>query len=277
MTTNFKLVCFLSLFINISFLAFSEEIIPAEEFLDYPHLTSEMIEEMTPYLIPENHRMKARLDEIFGSKRVTANRELFRRSGFKILDQGPRSYIVVAKHKNLPGKLIKCYFDEEKREKWNKPSWYWLCKRCEGARKIAEIIKKYRLKHFSVPNKHIYILPPCENTDESCYARHPALLLVTDMNLVSQNLNLHAWKNFVDEEVLQELYIIITLAKGASYRADNIAYSYSRKFCFIDCEYPSKGPEYHRITSYLNESMQAYWLSLVERGELLRQNNAEQF
>lgn len=287
MKKNFELILFIvALFLsNISFpLAYAKNDQPGVEkkpekksdFLAYPHLTQEMMEKISPYLISKNHPMKARLDKIFSTIRVTRNINIFLRSGFKILEQGPRSYVVVAKHQNLPGHLVKCYFDDEIREKWGKPSWYWLSKRCEGAKKIREIIKKYKIRHFSVPKKYIYLLPLLRKTEpiDPCYIRHPALLLVTDMNLVSEKENLHAWKHFVNKEILKELYIIITLAKGASYRADNIAYSRSGKFCFIDSEYPSRGPEYDRISKYLSDPMKEYWNSLVERGGELRNQNA---
>lgn len=244
------------------------------DFSAYPHLTEEMKEKIAPYLIHSSHPMKSRLDRIFSTFRCTKNKNTLLSSGFTILEQGPRSYIVVARHKNLPGHLIKCYFDVETREKWDRPSWYWLCKRCEGAKKIREIIDKYKIKHFRVARKYIYLLPLLEKSEpfKPCYTRHPALLLVTDMDLVSKNENLYAWKHLVTKEILRELYVIITLAKGASYRADNIAFSRSGKFCFIDCEYPSKGPEYDVISQYLSDSMQKYWQTLVERGEQFERN-----
>lgn len=239
-----------------------------KDFSAYPHLTEEMKKRMGPYLIHSNHPLKQKLDAVFLHSRVTADKKAFLNAGFHILDEGPRSYIIVARHKKLPGHLIKCHLDTEIREKWDRPSWYWLAKRCEGARKIRKIIQERNIKHFSVSQKYIYLLPLLNKTMpfKASYTRHPAILLVTDMDLVSEQQNLHAWKNRVTKEILDELYLIITLAKGASYRADNIAYNRSGKFCFIDCEYPSNGPEYHRIRQYLNSKMQKYWDSLVERG-----------
>lgn len=235
-----------------------------EDLSAYPHLTDEMKKRIGPYLIHSNHPMKKRLDAIFLHSRVTRNKKSFVNAGFRILEEGPRSYIVVARHKQLPGHLVKCYLDTEMREKWSKPSWYWLAKRCEGAKKIRKIIEERKIKHFRVPDKYIYLLP-LENIGpfKERYTRHPALLLVTDMNLVSEKQNLYAWKNRVNKEILNELYIIITLAKGSSYRADNIAYSRSGKFCFIDCEYPSSEPDYKRIRPYLNSKMRKYWDHLV--------------
>lgn len=242
----------------------------SQKVSDFTHLTPEMCEALGPYLIHGNHPLKNSLDQIFSKVRVTRNKTSFANAGFKILDQRPRSYVVVARHPKLSGHLVKCYLDLEKREKWDRPSWYWLAKRCEGARKIKVIIQKYKIKHFSVPDKYIYILPILEKTGGTrlCYLRHPALLLVTDMNLVSEKENLYAWSHRITKEMLRELYLIITLAKGSSYRAENIAYSHSGKFCFIDCEYPSRGPDYDRIEQYLSPSMREYWNQLVQQGKL---------
>lgn len=237
-------------------------------FSAYPHLTSTIKKAIAPYLISDLHPLKQELDDLFGKERITRNRAAFMKSGFEILDEGIRSFIVVARHPLLPNHLVKCYLDTEKREKWNQPSWSWLVNRCEGATKIRNIIEEYGIKHFDVARKWIYVLPLLESSMpfKSCYTRHPALILVTDMHLVPEKENLYAWENFVTFETLNELYLIITLAKGSSYRPDNIAYSYSGKFCFIDCEYPSRGPDYKRITKYLNPKMQAYWNYLVKNG-----------
>ncbi|MFI5343306.1 MAG: hypothetical protein ACHQUC_03700 [Chlamydiales bacterium] len=238
------------------------------DFSAYPHLTDEMKKRMGPYLIDSSHPMKKKLDAIFLHSRVTRNEKAFLDAGFRVLEEGRRSFIVVAKHKQLSGHLVKCFLDTEMREKWSKPSWYWLAKRCEGAKKIRKIIVERKIKHFRVPQKYIYLLPLLDTKKpfKERYTRHPALLLVTDMDLVSEKQNLYAWKNRVNKEVLDELYTIITLAKGSSYRADNIAYSRSGKFCFIDCEYPSSEPDYKRIRPYLNSKMRKYWDLLVEKG-----------
>lgn len=244
------------------------------DFTPYPHLTPEMKERMAPYIISDTHPKKKQLDHIFSKKRVTQDRSSFLNSGFQIIGEGPRSYILVAKHPLLTNYLIKAYLDTETREKWDRPSWYWLAKRCEGAKKIDKIIKDYKIKHFRVAKKWIYLVPIIDKAKPflSCYTRHPAILLVTDMDLVSEKENLYAWKHYMTKEKLDELFLIITLAKGASYRADNVAMSRSGKFCFIDCEYPSSGPEYDKVTYYLNSSMKQYWEYLIKKRERIRKN-----
>jgi len=251
----------------------NEQGLPTQKVGDhsaFPHLTQEMKKRLFPYLIQKNHPMKSKLDLLFTKRRITKNKSEFLKAGFKILDQRPRSYVVVARHESLKSHLIKCYFDTEYREKWDRPSWKWLANRCEGAAKIKKIINEFEIKHFDVANKWIYILPLLDGMQVSkeSYLRHPALLLVTDMKLVPEKENLHAWKRLITKEILRELYVIITLANGSSYRADNIAYSESGKFCFIDCEYPSQKPNYQKIVPFLSSEMKAYWNSLVKAGNV---------
>lgn len=238
------------------------------DYSAYPHLTSEMKKKFAPYLIPDSHPMKSKLNQIFAHKRVTETKEAFLKAGFKIVSERPRSYVIVARHSLLKDHLIKCYFDTETREKWDRPSWYWLVQRCVGAKILKDVIQHFHFKYFAVAKKWIYILPLLESTPpyKECYKRHPILDIVTDMHLVSEKDNRYAWQHIMNEARLDELYLIITHAKGASYRADNIAYSRSGKFCFIDSEYPSRGPEYYRIGRELNSEMANYWNHLVTNG-----------
>lgn len=242
--------------------------LPLADYSLYPHLTKEMKKRFAPYLISNEHPMKANLEKLFSRGRVTAHRKAFSEAGFRIISERPRSYVIVAKHKALPGYLIKCYFDTEKREKWSRPSWYWLEKRCRGARVLRKIIEAMQSKYFAVAKKSLYVLPLLhpEKPYPSCYIRHPILVIVTDMKLVSDKDNLYAWRNIMDEKRLDELYHIISRAKGASYRADNIAYSQTGKFCFIDTEYPGRGPEYYRVGRELNSRMASYWNRIVTNG-----------
>ncbi len=238
---------------------------------NYPHLSKEMQQRISPYLISSAHPLKPVLDDLFGKKRITRSKNDFIKAGFKIVDERPRSFVIVARHLQLKDHLVKCYFDTENREKKGRASWKWLVDRCRGAKKLAQVIKKHQIKHFDVAKKWIYLQPLLDKKPpfKEFYTRHPALLLVTDMKLVPMEKNLYAWKHLVTKEMLKELYVVITESKGSSYRADNIAYSsHFNKFCFIDSEYPSHGPDYSRIGHYLNSEMKAYWYGLVKKGDI---------
>jgi hypothetical protein len=236
-------------------------------FEDNPYISVDARNRMKPYLLPLRHPMRAILDDLCLKTRITMDEKNFHQAGFQTIVKRPRSYIHVASHPKMKGYLVKAYLDNDLNEKHHKPSWEWLVRRCEGAEKIKNIIKKRRIKHFVVARKWIYCFPPDPSPPhDPRYTRHLALLVVTNMNLTTKKLNLHAWLHYISEEHLDELYAIISRAKGSSYRPDNIAYTRKKKFAFIDTEYPTKGPDYKRIRRYLSPEMRDYWDYLVKNG-----------
>lgn len=236
--------------------------------LENNHLINDKIrKEIVPHLLPSNLPIATSVDQIFNNFRAIFNTDLLRQAGFKILHKQPRSYIIVANHPAVPGFLFKLYLDTELRQKKNVPGWKWFVRRCEGAKSVRNIIAKKHIKNFTVPTKYIYVLP--SSTAPAAIPGidpKPAVLIVQDMNLVEKELNLAVWKNFVSPEVLDELYVIISRANGSSYRPDNIPFTHSGKFAFIDTEYPNCDPDFASIRSYLSTEMCAYWDQLVKKG-----------
>lgn len=219
-----------------------------------------------PYLLPIDHPIKPALDSIFRAKRAILNRAAFLEAGFIIKFSQPRSFIKVASHPQLPGYLVKVHFDSTLSKKHGKESWRWLVQRVEGARKVRKAIEKKKSKHFVVPRKWLYPLPEKPSVPHTPdFVRKNVILVVQDMKLVPHEENLEAWKTKITEEHLKELYAIMKLAKGSSYRADNIAYTQSGKFAFIDTEYPNRKPNFHTIGTYLSTEMQAYWENLIRK------------
>lgn len=225
-------------------------------------------EAMSPHLLPMNHPIRHVLDSIFLKQRATLDKDTFFSAGFRIIAKRPRSYIIVAKHRHLPGYLVKAYLDTELKKKFKKDSWEWLVRRCEGAKKISAIIKQIRSRFFTVAKKGIYCLPadPAPPSDNKLYTHHLALLVVTDMKLTSEKECIQAWSTVITKEHLSELFRILVRAKGSSYRPDNIAYTEKGTFAFIDTEYPSLGPDLTSIRPFLNEEMRIYWDELITNG-----------
>ena len=213
------------------------------------------------HILPENHPGKPALDAIFLSRRATKNEATFQASGFTTLFNKSRSFIRVASHPLLPGYLLKVYLDSEQRQKRNRAGWEWLVRRCKGAGKIRKIIERHKIKYFQVPQKWLYPLP---SQPDSASLDQPFVLLVDDMDLVSRKENEAAWKSIVTREHLNELYLIVTIAGGASYRPDNIWLTRLGKFAFIDTEYPTQKFDYDSISSFLSPEMRSYWGTLTQ-------------
>src|SRR5690606_16009145 len=102
------------------------------DFENNESIPSKIKKELRPYVISDKHPMKSKLDAIFLKKRATVDEKTFKACGFRIISKRPRSLVYVAKHKSLPGYLVKAYMDTELKEKYHKPSWKWLVRRCQG-------------------------------------------------------------------------------------------------------------------------------------------------
>lgn len=232
---------------------------------DRQTIPSKMRKRFTPYLLPTSHLLKPALDAIFKSQRATANDQALRQAGFHILFAKSRSFIRVVRHPSLPGHLVKLNVDNEHRKKRGLPAWEWLAKRCQGAIQVRRVIQSKKISRFQVPQKWLYILP--ENPPPSPNDIHqPVILLVEDMQLVPWQTNLDFWKSKVTHAHLNELYIIISHARGSSYRPDNIWLSKNGKVSFVDTEYPGMHPDFRRIRYYLNNQSLAYWDKLIREG-----------
>lgn len=232
-----------------------------------PSITHKIEKKIRPYLLPKNHPMKERLDALFHSSRATQDENTFANAGFSVFSVRPRSYVVVARHPDLPKYVVKVNLDNNIQLKRNKESWEWFKMRCEGAERICKVIKQKKIKHFVVARKWLYPLPedPAPPNDPN-YTRHLVILLARDMNLVSRKENLFAWKNSITSDHLDELFEIVSHARGSSYRPDNIHLTVDGTFAFIDTEYPHSKPDYISIRPYLNDEMCAYWDKLVKHG-----------
>jgi hypothetical protein len=227
-------------------------------------IEKKQVSRINTYLLPPDKPIKDCMDVLFLGSRITQDGERFIKAGFLPLFIQPRSFIIVARHKVLPGYLVKLQLDTELRLKSNKPHWEWFIRRCEGAERIQHIIDAHQIEHFIVAKKWIYPLP-LEPASE--YDQKLILVLVEDMQLVSKKDNLLAWKTQITKEHLDELYFLFSEAYATSFRADNIVYTKAGKFAFIDTEYWSKESKskYASIRKCLNPEMQAYWDILTRK------------
>lgn len=235
-------------------------------FDENPKLDDKMRKQIKPYLIPLTHPAKTILDDIFSKGRVTKNEETFADAGFITVSVRPFSFIVVSKHPDLPGYLQKIYLDSEKRVKHSTPGWQWLVYRCQGAENVRNLIKSKKLQFFSVPDKWIYPLPAPDEDTKLAKNAQPIILLVTDMELASQEESEEAWKSKVTKKHIDELYIILSHGFASCHLSWNIPLTKNGKFCCIDTEHPKRKPKYHKVKPYLSKEMGEYLDKLVKNG-----------
>lgn len=234
--------------------------------LENPYIDVEEKKRIQPYLISVTHPIFPTLESIFTQQRATLNLSALTKAGFIIKFIQQRSFIIVASHPLMPGYLFKIYLDSELRIKRATPGWQWFVNRVRNANKIRHFIKKNKIRYFVAPHKWIYALPasplPPFNDD---YVPKWEILVVKDMQLVSKEENLTAWKTKITKKHLDELYTIIKYAGGSSYRASNIPMTQNGTFAFVDTEYTTTSPDTESILPYLSSKMARYWKKKTKR------------
>lgn len=218
-----------------------------------------------PYLLPENHPIKPKLDRMFSEQRVILNPDSFRAAGFKRYKPGRVSRILASGHPNLQGYFIKAFPDSDTVIKFE---WRKLVHRVVGSNAVRECIRKRRFgKKFKVPHKWIYPLPehpsPPKNSN---YARKNFILVAEDMRIYEHNENNKKYKNEMTKELLNCLYIILEdVGLYDSVYAFNVPFCKDGKLAFIDTEWHHRWPvPYKKFSRYFSKDMKKYWEKLIE-------------
>lgn len=226
--------------------------------------------EYSKYLMSVNHPLKSVLDTIFYDSNVTADEQTMRAAGFSRIDTQPSSFMSIAFHPALHGFLLKLYLDNETRVKDNILGYVWLIQRCQGAEEIRQLIKKKKIKYFTVPEKCLYQIPGRSLTSSSFemgrMMPQPFLLVVEDMNLAPAEETLDAWKNRITTKHLDELYCILSHGYGSAYVGANVPLTSAGLFAFIDTEHLKRKIKYAQVKPFLSKSMRDYWDELVKKG-----------
>jgi len=230
-----------------------------------PYIDKKMQKIMKPFCLPLNHSLVAILENIFSQSRAIENEQTFSNAGFITLFAQDTSFICVARHPLLSGYLVKVYLDNETRRREGIPGWQCLVNRCEGAANVRNLIKKKKLKYFTVPDKWIYPLPVPPKALPT-RKLEPVILIVTDMKLVSPDESEEAWKNKITTKHLDELFCILSHGFSSCSLVWNIPYTKSGKFACIDTEYPKRKFKYEQVKKFLSTPMKAYWDQLVKSG-----------
>lgn len=229
----------------------------------HPFVVPDVWEKLEPYFLPINHPIKRKLDRLFHKKRVTQSRDIFEQAGFGNAEMRKPTNIVVGKHPDFKGYLFKVFLDTQPPVcEWC----HWL-KRIEGAQAIQDCITTHGFQHFRVPKKWIYPLPAEPSPPyTSHYHRKNFILIVEDMQILSKEENLKAFKKNMRPKILRELYTILT-EEGliGSVYPKNIPFTHKGDLAFIDTEHHHIQPvPYHKLTRFLSAEMRDYWQTLTE-------------
>lgn len=232
---------------------------------DNPYITAEMWNTVRPYLMPNNHPIKVKLDKIFKEFRATVNSDTAVKAGFARAEPAKYSHCVITKHKKMKGYFFKFFYDSQT----GLDDCYKLARRASGAALINQGIKRFGLqKMFKAPKKWIYALPEHPSPPEGM-ERKNFILIAEDMNLISSKQNRAKWKsNFFGEERLRGYYMLLKdQGLDDSVHVFNVPFSRDGKLAFVDTEHHSKPRvNYHIVLKYLSEKYKTLWIELINGG-----------
>lgn len=234
------------------------------------------------YLLPQQHRIKPILDQIFSDPTVLDNDKKFRDAGFITLYRRPfdkahnilarakfqplspdthSALFRVAKHPALKGFLFKLYIDDEVGKMWQKGQER-LVMRCRGARQIRTSILKHKIRRFTCPKKWLYQLG-----EHPVKQRRTSVLVVKDMQVLSGRVSKRKWKTKITKRHLVELFHILKKGYASLYLAKNIPYTKNHTFSCIDTEFPPRQFQLEKAKSYFSKKMQKYWVKLIKKNK----------
>lgn len=220
---------------------------------------------LTPYLLPDKHPIKKKLDKLFSESRILLNIETLVAAGFARASLRPATAAIVTTHKDFEGYVFKIYLDDKKPYYRHVPEYVIWMLRIRGAQLVADEVKKMGWnKIFTVPKKWIYPLPDSPKAPEG-YLQKNFILVEEDMGRLPAEEIKKKWKDgTVTTQLLDKLYHIITktgLRGGCKY--DNIPFCKNGKIAFIDTEKNLRWPlPYERLFSVLDNDLKIYWEQL---------------
>ncbi len=228
-----------------------------------PVLVSDYVwNEVQPYLLPDDHPAKRKLDKLFHSFRVTENTSSIIKAGFKNYIPGQFSKAIVSKNKKIKDYYFKFYSDEQIIENESKQ---WVDRAFE-AKSLQRAIRDHGYdKYFVVPNKWIYPIP------DSPISKSPQpksfILVASSLGIEKGSKNRQKWKTKVTPSMLDALYIIVEQeGLNDSLIASNLPFTKNNKLAFIDLEHHHNRPiPYFKLLHYLNSEMKAHWNGLTLR------------
>ncbi|MCB1119144.1 MAG: hypothetical protein KDK65_04205 [Chlamydiia bacterium] len=224
-----------------------------------PQLRHDVWHQVQPYLLPDTHPAKEKLDQLFSSYKVTRSHANLRKSGFILTDRKFHK-VIVAKHPQLKGYVVKIYTDEQP----EKMEWARWITRIVGADAIRKKILEKGYQHdFVVPRKWIYPLP----SDPHHYPnRKHFVLIAEDMRLLDRMSNYSHWKHATSPQLLHKLYVLFRdLGLSDSCLAFNVPFNVNGQIAIIDTEIHHTWPvPYERLLQYLNPHNQVFWRQLTK-------------
>lgn len=164
------------------------------------------------------------LASLFADSAMFDSRRAWRRAGFDVFDPAKDTECMVAAHPSAPGYLVKKYPDDvsQRTQREN------FAARAEGARRVAEVIRKHGLRHVVVPQKHVHDLP-------KSFGKSTQVLIVERLDIVGRDASEGLYHD-ASEEVLRDLLRVLVAYPGLDSNSKNVQFTRDGKIAFVDLE-----------------------------------------
>lgn len=224
-----------------------------------PAVPEHIWNQVTPYLLPDDHPAKDTLDILFSSPCLTNGITLYQ-AGFRFPQSLNPLKVYVAKHPDLKGYVVKLFLENQP----NGAEWPHWIQRIEGANLIRETIEqKAYTASFKVPQKWIYFIPLKANQGTG----RLFVLIAEDMKLETRTINHNQWKHHITyEQVYMFWDLLETCGLNDSIYIDNVPCSKDGRYAFIDTEHYLNWPiEYEKFNRYLRDGKLELWKQLTNQ------------
>jgi hypothetical protein len=226
-------------------------------------ISDEVWNTMSPHFLSEDSEEKAILDSIFMESNLLLSRSSLISGNFQILTKAKHK-IAVMRHPLLPGYVLKAYLENSDADEA-----LWWVKRIRGADAIREKIVEYGYEDIlKCPKKKVYPLPHYPDSERGDYPKH-FILIAEDMDVLAYEENKKAYVKWMNEELLDAFYTIITEMKlQEAVFIFNAPFSKDGRIAFIDTELyladTTKMP-YEQLNNFLSSKMKWHWIWLTSQ------------
>jgi len=233
------------------------------------HISESVWQQVSPYLIPDNHPIKSKLDKFFSKAGIIHDQKSLKKHGFKNPIPQPHTRVIVTKHSKFKGYIFKIYPDVQTIYHDHFEYVVWVS-RVQGSQLIARYIDAHGLSAlYKVPKKWIYTLPTT-----SPASKHPNrksfILVAEEMDILSSAKNDKMWGGKkVNHAFLKSFFFLVTdLGLIDCAKPKNAPFCKDGKVAFIDTQTFNKLPfpmfRYEKLTPFLSPKMQVYWNTLIQ-------------
>jgi hypothetical protein len=164
------------------------------------------------------------LGRLFVDPTMFDSRKAWRRAGFDVLDPAKDTECMVAVHPSALGCLFKKYTDDVSPKEQHAN----YAARIEGARRLAELIRRQALQHVVVPGKHLHALP-------KSFGKAPYVLVVERIDIVGREASERRYNDIADD-VLRDLLHVLVALPGLDSNSKNVQFTQGGKIAFVDLE-----------------------------------------